>query len=84
MKDAIWLIGVGWFNAKRADKLKVGEYVVYNYGYSNKIISFVPSKTGKTIKYVVSDEKGNTYSGTWRSSTLKAFQEFHTGKDLLN
>lgn len=41
-------------------KLKVGDVIVWNYGYKSEVVEIIPSKTGKTITFMLkSFESGN-------------------------
>ena len=33
--------------------LKVGDVIVWNYGYKSKVVEIIPSKTGKTITFML-------------------------------
>ena len=35
--------------AKAAKELKIGDVIVWNYGYTSTVVDLIPSKTGKTI-----------------------------------
>ena len=40
--------------------LKVGDVIVWNYGYKSEVVEIIPSKTGKTITFMLkSFESGN-------------------------
>ena len=40
--------------------LKVGDVIVWNYGYKSEVVEIIPSKTGKTITFMLrSLESGN-------------------------
>ena len=40
--------------------LKVGDVTVWNYGYTSEVVELIPSKTGKTITFMLkSSESGN-------------------------
>lgn len=44
------LIGYGEHKATEVKNLKVGDTIVWNYGYESIVKKLTPSKTGKTIK----------------------------------
>ena len=40
--------------------LKVGDVIVWNYGYKSEVVEIIPSKTGKTITFMLKSlESGN-------------------------
>lgn len=40
--------------------LKVGDILVWNYGYKSEVVGIIPSKTGKTITFMLKSlESGN-------------------------
>lgn len=61
MTDTIKLQGInGEKQGTPAKKLKVGDVLVWNYGYKSEVIEIIPSKTGKTITFMLkSIESGN-------------------------
>ncbi|MBP3543724.1 MAG: hypothetical protein J6J86_05815 [Lachnospiraceae bacterium] len=41
-------------------KLKIGDVIIWNYGYKSEVVKIIPSKTGKTITFMLrSFESGN-------------------------
>lgn len=34
-------------------KLKIGDVIVWNFGYKSKVVEINPSKTGKTITFML-------------------------------
>lgn len=50
MKNTIKLQGIAGQQAGTAVKdLKIGDVLVWNYGYKSEVVELIPSKTGKTI-----------------------------------
>lgn len=50
MKNTVKLQGIYGQQAGTAVKnLKVGDVLVWNYGYKSEVVELIPSKTGKTI-----------------------------------
>lgn len=50
MTNAVKLHGIYGHQAGTAVKdLKVGDVIVWNFGYKSEVIDLIPSKTGKTI-----------------------------------
>ena len=42
------------------NKLKVGDVIVWNFGYKSEVMELIPSKTGKTITAILkSHDSGN-------------------------
>ena len=37
----------------QAKNLKVGDVIVWNYGYKSEVVEIIPSKTGKTITFML-------------------------------
>lgn len=55
----IQLQSVGQVNARKASNLKVGDIIMYNFGYTAKVTKIEPSKTGKTFNVTTkSSESG--------------------------
>ena len=43
--------------------LKVGDFIIWNYGYKSEVVEIIPSKTGKTITFTLKSlESGNINS----------------------
>lgn len=61
MSNTIKLQGIyGTKEGTPTKKLKVGDVIVWNYGYKSEVIEIIPSKTGKTITFMLkSFESGN-------------------------
>lgn len=44
----------------QAKNLKIGDVIIWNYGYKSEVMEILPSKTGKTITFMLkSFESGN-------------------------
>lgn len=40
--------------------LRVGDYIIWNFGYKSEVVEIIPSKTGKTITFMLKSlESGN-------------------------
>ena len=61
MGNTIKLQGIyGTKEGTPTKNLKVGDIIVWNYGYKSEVIEIIPSKTGKTITFMLkSFESGN-------------------------
>ena len=61
MSNTIKLQGIcGTKEGTPTKNLKVGDIIVWNYGYKSEVIEITPSKTGKTITFMLkSFESGN-------------------------
>ena len=61
MANTVKLQGIpGQQNAKAVKDLKVGDIITWNYGYKSKVTELKPSKTGKTITFMLKSlESGN-------------------------
>lgn len=61
MANTIKLQGIYGHHEGTATKdLKIGDVIVWNYGYKSEVVEIIPSKTGKTITFMLkSFENGN-------------------------
>lgn len=61
MANTIKLQGISGQQKGTATKdLKVGDVIIWNYGYKSEVVEIIPSKTGKTITFMLrSFESGN-------------------------
>ena len=61
MTNTVKLQGIhGAQKGTQAKNLKVGDVIVWNYGYKSEVVEIIPSKTGKTITFMLkSFESGN-------------------------
>lgn len=56
--------------------LKVGDVIVWNYGYKSEVIEIIPSKTGKTITFMLkSFESGNVSPRKMGADRLVVIEE---------
>ncbi|KSV57770.1 hypothetical protein [Acetivibrio ethanolgignens] len=54
MSNTIKLQGIyGTKEGTPTKKLKVGDVIVWNYGYKSEVVEIIPSKTGKTITFMM-------------------------------
>ena len=67
----ITLSGVGSINARNASNLKKGDILMYNYGYTSRVESVKPSKTGKSVSVITrSSISGEKFTKTYRNDRL--------------
>lgn len=61
MANTIKLQGISGQQKGTATKdLKIGDVIIWNYGYKSEVMEIIPSKTGKTITFMLrSFESGN-------------------------
>lgn len=61
MANTIKLQGIsGQQKGTAAKDLKIGDVIIWNYGYKSEVVEIIPSKTGKTITFMLrSFESGN-------------------------
>lgn len=61
MSNTIKLQGIyGTKEGTPTKNLKVGDVIIWNYGYKSEVVEIIPSKTGKTITFMLkSFESGN-------------------------
>ena len=56
--------------------LKVGDVIVWNYGYKSEVVEIIPSKTGKTITFMLkSFESGNVSPRKMGADRLVVIEE---------
>lgn len=54
MEKTIKLQGISGQQEGTATKnLKIGDVIVWNFGYKSEVVEIIPSKTGKTIKFML-------------------------------
>jgi len=61
MENTVKLQGIHGQQAGTAVKnLKVGDVIIWNFGYKSEVVELLPSKTGKTITAILKSlESGN-------------------------
>lgn len=61
MTNTVKLQGIyGQQKGTAVKNLKVGDVIVWNYGYKSEVLELIPSKTGKTITAILKSlESGN-------------------------
>lgn len=61
MANTVKLQGIyGAHKGKPTKDLKVGDIIIWNFGYKSEVVDITPSKTGKTITFMLkSFESGN-------------------------
>lgn len=61
MANTVKLQGIhGQQPAIPAKDLKVGDFIIWNFGYKSEVLEIIPSKTGKTITFMLKSlESGN-------------------------
>lgn len=64
----------GQQNAKAVKDLKIGDTVMWNFGYTSKVVDLIPSKTGKMIDVILQDSynNGNPYPRRMGATRLVA------------
>ena len=64
MENTVKLQGIsGYQKGTKAKDLKIGDIIVWNFGYKSEVAEITPSKTGKTINFMLkSFESGNIAS----------------------
>lgn len=72
MDKTVKLQGIsGQQKAVRAKDLKIGDVIIWNYGYKSQVKEIIQSKTGKTITFMLkSMESGNINPRQMRRDTL--------------
>lgn len=61
MENTIKLQGIsGQQEGTKTKDLKIGDVIIWNFGYKSEVVEITPSKTGKTITFMLkSFESGN-------------------------
>lgn len=61
MSNTIKLQGIhGHYKGTPTKDLKIGDVIVWNYGYKSEVVEIIPSKTGKMITFMLKSlESGN-------------------------
>lgn len=61
MANTVKLQGInGQQKGTKTKDLKIGDVIVWNFGYKSEVVEITPSKTGKTITFMLkSFESGN-------------------------
>ena len=61
MANTVKLQGIhGEKKGTQTKDLKIGDIIVWNYGYKSEVVEIIPSKTGKTITFMLkSFDSGN-------------------------
>jgi hypothetical protein len=63
----------GWIKAKPAGELRPGDVTLWNFGYTETILSVTPSKTGKMVTVeIVSDQSGSHHTRKMKADRLVA------------
>ena len=69
----VHLQGVGDKLAKKVCELKIGDVIMWNWGYTSTVVDLIPNKSGKSIKCVLkSSHDGIIRDRLMRSETLVA------------
>lgn len=59
MNNTVRLQGLGTSKGTPVKDLKIGDIIMWNFGYKSQVVDLVPSKTGKTITAMLrSDSDG--------------------------
>lgn len=77
MTNTIKLQGIsGQKKGTPAKGLKVGDVIVWNYGYKSEVVEIIPSKTSKTITFMLKSlESGNINPRKMRADSLVVVDE---------
>lgn len=66
----IHLQGIGNKPAKQADKIKIGDSLIWNFGYTSIVTDVKETKSGKSIVISEQYESGKTYKRRMLKNTL--------------
>ena len=77
MTNTVKLQGIhGEQKGTPTNDLKVGDVIVWNYGYKSEVVEIIPSKTGKTITFMLkSFESGNINPRKMGADSLVVIEE---------
>ena len=77
MANTIKLQGISGQQKGTATKdLKIGDVIIWNYGYKSEVVEIIPSKTGKTITFMLkSFESGNINARKMGADRLVVIEE---------
>ena len=77
MANTVKLQGIhGAQKGTQTKNLKVGDVIVWNYGYKSEVVEIIPSKTGKTITFMLkSFESGNISNRKMGADRLVVIEE---------
>lgn len=64
------LQGIGSHKAKQAQDIKIGDKLLWNYGYISTVKAITETKSGKSINILESYEDGKTYKRRLSKITL--------------
>lgn len=67
------LQGIGRVQAKPAREIKIGDVLVWNYGYTSRVLGIEPSKTGKTLVVKI-EQNGRLYERKMKADRLVAYR----------
>ena len=77
MTNTVKLQGISGHQKGTATKdLKIGDVIIWNYGYKSEVVGILPSKTGKTITFMLkSFESGNINARKMGADRLVVIEE---------
>lgn len=76
------LSGVGSVSGYNASNIKKGDILMFNYGYTSRVESVTPSKTGKTVSITTrSSISGEKFTKKYRSNQLLAIAKKEARSD---
>ena len=77
MSNTVKLQGIyGQKEGTPTKNLKVGDVIIWNYGYKSEVVEIIPSKTGKTITFMLKSlESGEIHPRKMGSDRLVVVEE---------
>ena len=77
MANTVKLQGIyGQQKGTPTKNLKIGDVIIWNYGYKSEVVEIIPSKTGKTITFMLkSHESGNINARKMGADRLVVIEE---------
>ena len=74
----IHLQSIGERNAVEASNIKVGDEMIWNFGWKEKVLDITPSKSGQSLTMKIKDmQSGKTLTRTLRAKSLVALTRFN-------
>ena len=83
MNNTVKLQGIyGQQTGTPTKDIKVGDVIIWNYGYKSEVVEIIPSKTGKTITFMLKSlESGNISSRRMGAERLVVVEKKQEARD---
>ena len=74
VENATWIQGMGHVYGKKAEELKKGDFIVFNYGYVYTVVEKL-KETKSFITFQVISEEDETYECRFKKNRVVAMAE---------